>query len=223
MQQEAIWFSRDSVIQLTIVTQKQGPETRIAAVILAAGGSTRMGETKQLLPIDGQPMVRRVVAATCAVGLAQIVVVLGAHAPAIEQALAGLAVDIVYNEDWEEGMSTSLRAGLGALRADVEATMVILADQPNLTPELLQTLAGRYRTNRAPIVVPLYAGQRGNPVLFARTLFPELLAVEGDKGGRMLITTYQDQVDFVQVTDPAVIVDVDTRADYERAKRLGTR
>ena len=223
MQQEAIWFSRDSVIQLTIVTQKQGPETRIAAVILAAGGSTRMGETKQLLPIDGQPMVRRVVAATCAAGLAQIVVVLGAHAPAIEQALAGLAVDIVYNEDWEEGMSTSLRAGLGALRADVEATMVILADQPNLTPELLQTLAGRYRTNRAPIVVPLYEGQRGNPVLLARTLFPELLAVEGDKGGRMLITTYRDQVDFVQVTDPAVIVDVDTRADYERAKRLGTR
>ena len=145
------------------------------------------------------------------------------HAPAIEQALAGLAIDIVYNEDWEEGMSTSLRAGLGALQADVEATMVILADQPNLTPELLQMLAGRYRIGRAPIVVPLYEGQRGNPVLFARTLFPELLAVEGDKGGRMLITTYRDQVDFVQVTDPAVIVDVDTRADYERAKRLGTR
>jgi molybdenum cofactor cytidylyltransferase len=120
-------------------------------------------------------------------------------------------------------MSTSLQAGLTALRSEMEAVMVILADQPGLMPDLLQTLANRYRSTRAPIVVPLHKDRRGNPVVFARALFSELMAVEGDKGGRTLIARYQDQVEFVPVKDPAVLQDVDTYQDYMRTKASGPR
>jgi molybdenum cofactor cytidylyltransferase len=152
--------------------------------------------------------------------LDQVVVVVGAQAEAVKQALSGLAVDVVANEAWAEGMSTSVRAGLQALEPEVGAVVIVLADQPALTPGLIQVLANRYNATGAPIVVPFYQGRRGNPVLFARSLFSELLAVEGDQGGRALISRYAEQVEQVQIEDPAVILDVDTRGDYEAVKEL---
>jgi molybdenum cofactor cytidylyltransferase len=202
------------------MTEIAGPEAQVGAIVLAAGGSARMGQPKQLLSVGGQPMVRCVVETTCAAGLAQVVVVVGAHATAVAQALEDLPVDMVVNEAWAEGMSTSVRAGVGALHAEIQAVLVILADQPALTPALLQTLVVRYRATGSPIVAPFYHGRRGNPVLFDRSLFPQLLAIEGDQGGRTLITSYQEQVESVQVDDPAVILDVDTHHDYEKAQQL---
>ena len=193
---------------------------QVAAVVLAAGGSVRMGQLKQLLPVGGQPMVRRVVEAVHAAGLAQVVVVVGAQAGEVEQALAGVPVDVVTNEQWAEGMSTSLGAGLQALRPEIQGALIVLADQPALTPDLLNTLVARYRATGAPIVVPFYQGQRGNPVLFDRSLFPELLAVEGDQGGRALLVRHQEQMERIEVDDPATVLDVDTRQDYEKAKDL---
>ncbi len=177
-----------------------------------------MGTLKQLLPVGGQPMVRRVTEAACAAGLAQVVVVVGAQAEAVTAELAGLPVDVVVNDAWAEGLSTSLRAGLDALRPEVQAALVVLADQPALTPELLRILADRYRATGAPLVVPFYEGRRGNPVLVARRLFPEWRAVEGDRGGRALLARYQDEMERVDVDDPAVVRDVDTRADYEEMR-----
>lgn len=191
-------------------------EAEVGAIVLAAGSSSRMGQPKQLLPIDGQPMVRRVTEAMCESGLDQVVVVVGAHAKAVTAALAGLPVEIVTNQDWAEGMSTSLRAGLGALGPEVQAVLIALADQPALTPDLLRTLVARHQSSRAPITAPFYRGQRGNPVLFDRNLFPELLAVEGDRGGRALFARYQGQIECLEVDDPAVIQDIDTYEDYER-------
>jgi molybdenum cofactor cytidylyltransferase len=204
-------------------TVKAGCETRlqVAAVVLAAGGSERMGQPKQLLPLGGQPMVCRVTERVCAAGLAQVVVVVGAHADAVSQALGNLAVEIVVNRAWAGGLSTSLRAGVGALRSEIQAAIVVLADQPALAPSLLRALVARYQATGALIVAPFYQGQRGNPMLFDRMLFPELSAIEGDRGGRELLARYRDQLERVEIDDPALLIDVDTLQDYERIRKSG--
>jgi molybdenum cofactor cytidylyltransferase len=189
----------------------------VAAIILAAGSSERMGQLKQLLSIDGQPMVRRVTEVVCASGLAQVIVVVGAHAEKVEASLSGLPVELVHNRAWQEGLSTSLRIGIGALRPDTMAVLVVLADQPALTSNLLQQLVERYRATRAPVVAPFYRGQRGNPVLFDRSLFPELQAVQGDRGARRVVQRYGEQMERVACDHPAVVQDVDTPGDYQRA------
>lgn len=188
----------------------------MAAIVLAAGGSARMGQPKQLLHIGDRPMVRQVTEAVMAVGLAQVVVVTGANAEAVSAALADLPVDIVLNESWAEGMSGSIRAGLSALRSEIQAAMLVLGDQPALTPEVLEMLVARYQATRAHIIAPFYQGRRGNPVLFDRVMFSELLAVQGDRGGRLLVERHRDQVERVDLQDPAVIMDVDSPQDYER-------
>jgi molybdenum cofactor cytidylyltransferase len=188
---------------------------RVAAIVLAAGGSARMGQPKQLLHIGDRPMVRHVTETVMAVGLAQVVVVTGADAEAVSAALADLPVDIVLNESWAEGMSGSIRAGLGALRSEIQAAMLVLGDQPALTPEALEMLVARYRATRAHIIAPFYQGRRGNPVLFDRVMFSELLAVQGDRGGRLLVERHRDEVERVDLQDPAVIMDIDSPQDYE--------
>lgn len=195
---------------------RTGKTTQIGAIVLAAGSSQRMGRLKQLLPIDGRPMVHRVASAVAELGLVQVIVVTGARAGAVGNALADLPVDIVVNESWSEGMSSSMHAGLRALRPDIQAVLLVLADQPALTADVLQLLVARYRATGALIVAPFYHGQRGNPVLFDRALFPELLAVQGDRGGRKLIARYSGQVEHVEVDDPAVIIDIDSPDDYQR-------
>ncbi len=188
---------------------------QIGAIVLAAGSSRRMGRLKQLLPVDGRPMVHHVASAVAELELAQVIVVTGAQAGAVGKALADLPVDIVVNESWAEGMSSSLRVGLRRLRPGIQAALVLLADQPALTTDLLQLLVARYRATRALIVAPFYRGRRGNPVLFDRALFPELLAVRGDRGGRQLLARYPERVEQVEVDDPAVLVDIDSPEDYQ--------
>jgi molybdenum cofactor cytidylyltransferase len=174
-----------------------------------------MGRPKQLLPIDGQPMVRRVTKAVCTAGLAQVVVVLGAHASDVARALEGLPVELVVNDAWREGMSASVRAGLGALRPEIAAALLVLADQPDLRPELLRALVARYRALGAALVAPYYRGRRGNPVLFDRALFAELETVAGDRGGRAVVTRHTADLERVEVDDDAVVSDLDTPRDYE--------
>jgi len=190
-------------------------DVRIGAVVLAAGGSLRMGQPKQLLPVGGRPMVRLVTEVAVSAGLAQIVVVIGAHAEAVRAALAGLPVGLVLNEAWADGLSSSVRAGLRALDPGTQAALLVLGDQPALTADLLRLLVDRYLATGAPIVAPFYEGQRGNPVLFDRALFSELSTVEGDRGGRILIDRYQGRVERVDVEDAAVIMDIDSPQDYE--------
>lgn len=199
---------------MTVDTDKMTPPL-VGAIVLAAGASTRMGQPKQLLPVAGQPMVRRVTEAVCTGGLEQVVVVLGAHADAVAAALERLPVEMVINSAWREGMSTSVRAGIGALRPEIDAALLVLADQPGLRPELLRSLVARYRASGALIVAPYYGGRRGNPVLFDRALFAELETVEGDRGGRAIMARHEADLEQVEVEDPAVVSDVDTPEDYE--------
>ena len=204
------------------MVQDARSQPEIGAVILAAGASARMGRPKQLLPIDGQPMIRRVAEAVCAARLAQVVVVTGAAAEQVRLAIGDLPIGVLFNPHWAEGMSTSLRAGIGALRPEIQAALVVLADQPGLTPGLIRRLVDCYVTTFAPIIVPVYQGQRGNPVLFDRRLFADLLRLEGDSGGRVLFPRHEKELHYLDVDDQAIIQDVDDWAGYLATRETTT-
>ncbi len=190
----------------------------IAAVILAAGASTRFGRPKQLLDWGETPLLAHVTGVTLSAGFAPVIVVLGCRAEAARAALERFAhpTQIVMNWRWQQGMSTSVQTGLAALPPTTEAAIFLQCDQPLVTADLLREMAARFKETDAPIVHPTHAGQRSTPVLFARRLFPELAAITGDEGGRSLIARYAKDVAAVEVADPDVLVDVDTPADYER-------
>jgi molybdenum cofactor cytidylyltransferase len=187
----------------------------IAAVVLAAGTSSRMGRQKLLLPMEGErPLIRLSVERVLAGGLDDVVVVLGRDADTVMGALAGLPVRTVVNPRYADGQSTSLRAGLDALRPETEAALIALGDQPLPEPELIRRLVATHRETRQPIVVPHYRDGRGNPVLFAAVLFDELRAVTGDQGGRGVVARDPGRVAEVAVDAP-MPADVDTWTDYE--------
>lgn len=188
----------------------------VAAVVLAAGASQRMGQPKQLLPwgADGRPMLRHVVQTILAASPDEVIVVLGHAAERLAPALAGLPVQVVVNPAWADGLSASVRAGLDAVGPTAEAALFVLADQPHLTPQMVSALVARFRRSRAPIVAPLAGGQRGAPALFSRALFDELRAVRGDRGGRDLIARHPDLIAAVELPDAAPLADIDTPDDY---------
>jgi molybdenum cofactor cytidylyltransferase len=190
----------------------------IAAIVLAAGASTRMGRQKLLLPMaDGRPLVRVAVEQVLSASVDDTVVVLGREAESVAHALDSLPVRTVVNPRYAEGQATSLRAGLDALRAGTEAAVIALGDQPLPDPAVIARLVATLRTTGRPIVVPVYRDGRGNPVLFAATLFDELRAVTGDQGGRGVIA--RDPSRVAEVTfDAPMPPDIDTPEDYEAAR-----
>jgi molybdenum cofactor cytidylyltransferase len=191
---------------------------RTAGIVLAAGGSTRMGQPKQLLTWRGEPLVRRAARAALESGLSPVVVVTGAYGAAVEAALAGLEVQIAPNPRWAEGQSSSLAAGLQRLPVDCGSALFLLADQPLVPPSLIHSLVALHAENLASIVVPLIDGQRGNPVLFDRCTFPDLLSLQGDQGGRALFSRYP--LTWLPWHDAALLLDVDTQEDYDALSRL---
>jgi molybdenum cofactor cytidylyltransferase len=191
---------------------------RVVAVVLAAGGSTRFGRSKPLLDWGGEPLVRHVVKTTLAAQVGQVVVVVGHQADEVQAALAGLPVTVAVNPDWSHGLSTSVRAGLGAAMPGWGAVLFVQADQPLLTVAVIDALVQRHRETLAPIVYPSYQGQRGTPTLFDRALAGELVTVEGDRGGSALLPRYHDRAQAVPVDDAGVVQDIDTEDDYRRLK-----
>jgi molybdenum cofactor cytidylyltransferase len=193
----------------------------IAGIVLAAGASTRMGRQKLLLPLaDGRPLVRVAVEQVLAAGLDDVLVVLGADAPAVAAAVEGLPVRIVVNPDYAEGQATSLRAGVAALRPGTQAAVLALGDQPLPDPGVIGRLVATFRETGRPIVVPVYREGRGNPVLFAASVFGELAAVTGDRGGREVVARDPGRVAAVAIDAP-MPADVDTPEDYAALRRGG--
>ncbi|HSN77329.1 MAG TPA: selenium cofactor biosynthesis protein YqeC [Anaerolineae bacterium] len=193
---------------------------RVAAVVLAAGGSRRLdGDLpKQLLPWQpGGTLVGRAADIALEAGtLNQVVVVTGHGAQQVQAALGDRSVRVVYNPDWQTGQSSSVAAGLTALAPDTSAVVFVLADQPSVLPATIDQLVTRHRQTLAPVVAPIYqGGQRGNPVLFDRRTFPELLALHGDTGGRPLLQRYGQQVEQV-VVDAPLPQGIETMAEYWR-------
>jgi len=187
----------------------------VAGIVLAAGASTRFGRNKLLLRIEGESLARRAASAALGAGLRPVVVVLGHEADRIRSELSGLAVRDVFNPDYELGMDTSLRAGLAALRDDVAAAVVQLADMPRVTSAMLSRLVERFVETGAPIVASDYQGVHAPPTLYSRALFPELGGAEGDGSGRRLVRRRES--DVVRVPWPAdALADVDREEDWER-------
>jgi molybdenum cofactor cytidylyltransferase len=199
---------------------------RVGAIVLAAGRSTRMGGPNKLLEkISGKPLVRIAAEEALASRAGPVVVVTGHERAKVEAALAGLDVRLVHNPDYADGLSTSVKAGLAALPPEAEAAIVCLGDMPQVTSALIDRLIAAFDPERnALVVLPTFSGKRGNPVLWSRRFFPDLMALEGDVGARHLIGAYQEVVAEVPVEDAAVMVDIDTpdalraaKAEMERA------
>lgn len=191
---------------------------KIGAILLAAGGSTRLGRSKQLLKFEGEPLVKRATRILVESVYFPVVVVLGKGAEMVAAELEGLPVYTQINESWSEGMSSSIKSGLErilTIEPDLDALLISLCDQPKIPVEIMNRFVERYSETASPIIAAGYEGVCGVPALFAKEMFPQLSRLDGDKGARQLIRgcTATETIDL-----PEAAFDVDTAAD---AGRLG--
>lgn len=197
------------------VTPIREVRRRVGAIVLAAGAGIRMGEqVKQLLTWRGKTFIERAVQVALDSAVDEVVVVLGARADEIYPVIGALPVRVAVNARWPEGHSTSIRLGLQTLSAQIDAAIFINADQPLLTPGIVNAIVQRYAETDAGIVAPLYAGKRGSPVLFRRIHFPEFDRLRGEEGGREILRVHD--VELVSFASADGGVDVDTLEEYSR-------
>jgi molybdenum cofactor cytidylyltransferase len=203
-----------------------------AAIILAAGSSSRMGNGrhKLLLPLDDRPVLAHVIEATLASQAHPIVIVLGHQARQVRSQLAGYvehpAITLIENPDYLQGMSTSMRVALEVLMSnnyqkqnteqEVDSALIMLGDQPLITSQIIDALIDTWHKTGERIVAPLYAGKRGNPTLFATSLFAELQQVSGDEGGRSVLTRHKEELETVELGNETASYDVDTWEAYQQ-------
>ena len=205
----------------------------IGLMLLAAGSSSRLGRSKQLLPYRGRSLLHHAATVAAAAGCHPNVLVTGALHETLLPEVAGLGFEVTRNEHWAAGMGSSIRAGLAAMETLVingsstrapdgepapplAAVLVMLCDQPLLTPKILMGLVAQFRTTGQPVVASAYGGTRGVPALFGRAVFPALRALSGPTGARELLREYAH---LPAVPFPAGVVDVDTAAQYEALGR----
>ena len=196
------------------------PVRSIAALVLAAGRSSRMGGPNKLLAeIGGRPLVRIAVEEALASQARPVIVVTGHQRERVEAALAGLPVDFVHNPYFADGLGTSLKTGIAALPAQSDGVIVCLGDMPQVDAAMIDRLIGAIDPAKgALIAMPTIEGQRGNPVVWSRRFFPDLMAVEGDVGARYLIGRYTEAVAEVPLSGKAALTDVDTPEVFEAVK-----
>jgi molybdenum cofactor cytidylyltransferase len=195
-------------------------KSSIAIIILAAGASTRMGRPKQLLEYKGRSLIQHAVEVATASVCHPIIVVLGANAELIKPEIVA-SLETIENPFWHQGISTSIRMGIETLNkrdSKAEAAILMLCDQPFVSPSLIERLIEVYRTTSAPIVASEYERVLGVPALFDRTLFPQLTQLNSDAGARQIIKKFVKQV--ARVPFPQGIIDIDTPQDYSSAIAL---
>lgn len=189
-------------------------ERRIASVILAAGASRRLGQPKQLIQIAGESLLRRTARLALQTECGPVFVVLGFEAERMKPELKGLAVQMLMNPAWPEGMGSSLRCGVQAAQAcGAEGVLLLVCDQPRLTVEHLRSLLAPHGEAGAAITASEYAGQAGVPAVFAAGFFPELLQIRGDRGARQVIERHRDAVQSIAWPDGGL--------DLDDAEQLG--
>jgi molybdenum cofactor cytidylyltransferase len=196
-----------------------GEEARIAAVVLAAGRSSRMAPRNKLLePVNGRPIVARVAKTATASGANPVIVVTGFDSQRVTEALHGLDVTIIHNPDFEQGLSTSLRAGIAALPANIDGLLACLGDMPDVEAAVLCSLIAAFDASDA-ICVPMHQGKRGNPVLLGKDYFNEVMALTGDVGAKSLLARHAAHVVEVEVGTSSIFEDIDFEADLAHFKQ----
>jgi molybdenum cofactor cytidylyltransferase len=195
------------------LTTQPSNAARVAAIVLAAGASRRMGKNKLLLLLEGEPLVRRACRRALAAGLNPLVVVLGHDSARVQAQLHGLECRFAFNADVSGPMSGSLHRGLECLSADTDAAVVMRADMVNVTEHLLRAMVAAAQSTSAPLVTSRYGSPSAAPVLFRREVFSELLATTGESCGRTVIERYRAQVLFVDAPLCA-LVDIDTPEEF---------
>ncbi len=199
-----------------------GTPPRIAAIVLAAGRSKRMGVNKLTMILDDKPLVRHAVDAARAAGIETIVVAVGHEAEEVRAALAGCDVEFALNKDYAQGLSTSLRTGVAALTQEIDAAIVFLGDMPDIAPAMIARMIAAFdpRNGRA-IVAPRHGARQGNPVLWGRSFFPLILEqTSGDAGAKPLIARYAEWVAEIDAGDGA-FTDLDTMEALDDRRRRG--
>jgi molybdenum cofactor cytidylyltransferase len=187
------------------------------ALILAAGESSRMGKDKALLPYERRPFLEVIMDNLRQAGVDRLVVVLGHHAAEIQELVALDHAQVVVNKNYRLGQTSSLQAGLKAV--DLSATdgiLLCLVDHPAVPAEVMRRILMARRESGAPVVVPVYKGQRGHPVFIGRALFKELLALKTNDGANSVIRNYHNSTCWLSVDQEGVLVDVDQPEDYAR-------
>lgn len=187
-----------------------------AAIVLAAGRSSRMGAHKLLLPLGERPLIAHAVVAACASSANPVLVVLGHDAERVAAALPPGRQQIVVNPNYQEGMATSLRTGLMALPPETQGVLVLLGDQPLFTLDLIEQMLEAARQSPASILAACYGGRRGNPVYFPGVYFDELKNVTGDEGGRSVIQHHPDSLRLVDIANVDAVLDADAPDDYQQ-------
>jgi len=185
----------------------------ISLILLAAGGSSRLGQPKQLLKIGSTSLIRKLAGEALASRANEVIVVLGAEAQAMRAELKDLKLTIVDNNDWAGGLSTSIMAGLRAVSNQCEGALFMSCDQPYVTRDLLNQIIERFQSKGALVVACVYAQTVGIPALFSRSLFPKLMRLKGDSGAKSVILNQKEKLETVLF--PRGVIDIDTPDDLE--------
>jgi molybdenum cofactor cytidylyltransferase len=178
--------------------------------------SRRLGEPKQLIRVGESSLLERVINAARQSRASEVVLIVGFAADQILKAVSTDGIKVVVNGAYEEGMSSSLRAGIGAVHPQTQAALIVLADQPFVRPSTLDRLIEHHHRFKPQVVIPTYKGFRGNPVLLDRSLFPEMAEIKGDVGCRAIFGRLTGSIAKLEIDDPGILLDVDTREDVEK-------
>lgn len=192
----------------------QSQADKVAAVVLAAGTSSRLGKPKQFLDINGRPLIRRVIDLATASSADVVIVVAGEHTTRVQDLVADTRATVVSNPDYASGQASSVLAGLRAMSEGTGAVLFVLGDQPQVSTVTIDQVIDLWRNTRAPIVQARYRGRPSHPVLFDRSLFQELETIAGDAGAAPIIRSHRHEIVPVEI-DEDVPLDIDTEEDYQ--------
>lgn len=196
---------------------------KTGAIILAAGMSKRMGTPKLLLPLNGAPIIYHSIALALQEKLYPIVIIAGQYIEEIRNVMKDCPeITFLYNPDYQSGIASSLKLGIGALCNQVDAAMIFLGDQPFVHEQVIRSIRTEYEKDKdkgISIVRPRYAGQQGHPILFDSDLFGHFATIEGDEGGRSIISSHKDYLKLIDFSEHLWGMDIDTPDDYEKIRK----